>query len=448
MKQNALFFFLFALLLTGCDVKNVDEFDDSTTWRSIQTRILTPKCANCHVAGSSFAEQSGLILTEDVAYEETVSSQVKNAAAKKDGLEMVGTQGLPSLYKSYFWEKVNYPDEDHFYNDHPNYGALMPLGDDPLTNGELELLRQWIVAGAPKAGKVVDLKVLEDTRRYERPAFRPLEKPVQGYQLKLGPFDVAPNFNREFFVFQKVGNLVDTYVKRFEIEMRAGSHHFLIYNFRANTPSSIMPKEGVIRDIWDANGGFNMLNAAPMQYHTFFGGTQWPRLDYTFPEGVALKMPANAGFDLNSHYVNKGKEKITGEVYANLHTVDKSQVKYEANILDLNNTNIFLPPKQKTTLQKSFTFNKQTRIIMLFSHAHQYMTSFKVFVEGGANNGKMVYFADDWEHPPILTFNDPLILEAGTKLRLEATYDNTTNNAISFGLTADDEMMILFGYYY
>lgn len=448
MKKNIHFFWLLTFVMIGCDQKSDNEFDDSSSWRSIQTRILTPKCANCHVAGSSFAEQSGLVLTEDVGYAETVSQQVKNAAAQKDGLEMVGTQGLPSVYKSFFWEKINYPDEDHFYNDHPNYGSLMPLGGDPLTNGELELIRQWIVAGAPKEGKVVDLKVLEDTRRYERPAFRPLEKPEQGYQLKLGPFEVAPNFNREFFVYQQVGNPTDVYVKRMEIEMRSGSHHFLIYNFRANTPSSVMPKEGLVRDIWDANGGFLMQNAIAMQYHTFFGGTQWPRLNYTFPEGVALKMPANSGFDLNSHYVNRSKEKIVGEVYANLHTVDKSQVKYEAGILDLNNTNIFLPPNQKTTLQKSFTFNKQTRIAMLFSHAHQLMSEFKVFVEGGVNNGKMIYYADDWEHPPILTFNDPLVLEAGTKLRLEATYNNNTNRAVSFGLTADDEMMILFGYYY
>jgi hypothetical protein len=33
-------------------------------------------------------------------------------------------------------------------------------------------------------------------------------------------------------------------------------------------------------------------------------------------------------------------------------------------------------------------------------------------------------------------------------LRLEATYNNTTNRTLRFGLLSVDEMMILFGAYY
>ena len=59
-----------------------------------------------------------------------------------------------------------------------------------------------------------------------------------------------------------------------------------------------------------------------------------------------------------------------------------------------------------------------------------------------------VYIAYDWEHPPILELDPPLILEPGQGLRLEATYNNTTNRTLRFGLLSVDEMMILFGAYY
>lgn len=440
---------LLAFIQSGCDKLGEESaYDDSSTWRSIQTRIITPQCANCHVAGSSFAQQSGLILTENEAYDALVSTNVRNSAAKKDGLEMIGTQGLPSLYRSYFWEKINTPDQDHFYNDHPYYGSLMPMGSPSLTNGELELIRQWIVAGAPKTGKVADLKLLDNETRYEAASFKPLEKPENGYQIHLSPFEVAPNFDREFFIYQNLGNESDIYVNKMQFEMRPGSHHFLLYTFRSNTPTGVFPQENVVRDIKNPDGSYNYLNMLPMQYHLFFGGTQWPRVQYTFPEGVALKIPKGQRFDLNSHYVNRGSAAIPGEVYVNLHTIEAGKVTKVAQMLDLNNTDIYLPPKQTTTIEKTYTMSKRTNIMLLFSHAHQRMTEFKVFVVGGARDGQMIYYANDWEHPPILQFDTPLILEAGQALKLQTTYKNDTNNAISFGLRAEDEMMILFGYYY
>jgi hypothetical protein len=439
-------------LMAGCDLNKKIEgdgnYDDSSTWKSVYTRILEPKCAGCHKAGTAFAEQSGLILTSDVAYKELVGGTVKNLAAQKDGLEMLGNQGLQSLYKSYLWEKINYPNEEHFINDHPYYGALMPFGSDPLTNGELKLIRTWIEAGSPEIGKVADLKLLDDKTKYERPAFKALEKPANGLQIHLEPFTVAPNYEREFNQYTTLKNTSEMYINQYQIEMRANSHHFILYNFNSKIPASMKPQEGVKRDIRDASGNYILENLLPMQYHVFFAGTQWPRLNYKFPEGVGLKIPVNAGYDMNSHYVNRTSQAIDGEVYVNLYSVDKAAVKYEAQVLDINNTSFTLPPKKTTTIEKSFTASRRMNIFQLFSHAHKLMTEFKVQVVGGANDGKIIYVAYDWEHPPILSFDTPFVLEAGQGLKLIATYNNTTDQTVGFGLRAEDEMMILFGYYY
>ena len=58
----------------------------------------------CHVEGTSFAEQSGLILTEDIAYEELINVTPTNIHAAEDGLELLGTGGITSLYSSFLWE--------------------------------------------------------------------------------------------------------------------------------------------------------------------------------------------------------------------------------------------------------------------------------------------------------------------------------------------------------
>jgi hypothetical protein len=419
-----------------------------STWQTIQQKIFDGNCTSCHSAGTYFARQSGLVLTSDVAYGQLVNVAPANAAAKGDGLLRVGAKGLESLYKSFLWEKINAPDQEHFYRDHPQYGSLMPLGAPPLTNGELEFIRRWIVAGAPQNGVVADGALLQDTTRFQPPAFAPLPKPVNGIQLHLGPFEVAPNYERELFSYVLLNNTQDIFIDRGEIVMRPGSHHFLLATFQENTPSYIMPPPNVIRDIRDANGNYIYQNLLPMQYHKFFAGTQWPLLNYHFPPGVALRLPANTGLDMNSHYANRSSTIIKGEVYANLHFAEPAKIKHVAEVLQLSNFDINLPPQKVTTLSKTFTFSERTHIFQLVSHAHEHMTEFKVEVAGGPRNGEVVYIAYDWEHPPILKIDPPLVLEPGQGLKLMVTYNNWTNRTLNFGLLSQDEMMILFGYFY
>jgi hypothetical protein len=171
-------------------------------------------------------------------------------------------------------------------------------------------------------------------------------------------------------------------------------------------------------------------------------------LNYHFPPGVALRLPANTGLDMNSHYANRSSTIIKGEVYANLYFAEPAKIKHVAEILQLSNFDISLPPQKVTTLTKTFTFSERTHIFQLVSHAHEHMTEFKVEVAGGPRNGEVVYVAYDWAHPPILKIDPPLVLEPGQGLKLIVTYNNWTNRTLTFGLLSQDEMMILFGYFY
>ena len=163
---------------------------------------------------------------------------------------------------------------------------------------------------------------------------------------------------------------------------------------------------------------------------------------------MALKLPAQTGLDLNTHYVNRTGEPSTGEVYMNLHTVDKASVKHEAKIINMNNTDIDLPPGRETTVTADFRASETMNIFQLFSHSHEKTIEFRVEIAGGKRDGELLYISYDWKHPPVMKFDPPLVVKRGEKIRLKTTYNNWTDEIITFGLRSTDEMMILFGAYY
>lgn len=451
MKSKALIVIIGIALFCGCNSTEEPPGDPlagyETTYEVIQGAIWDASCTSCHMAGTTFARQSDLVLTADVSYEQLVNRVPNNAAAREDGLLLVGDQGIESLYKSFLWEKINAPDQEHFYADHPQYGSQMPLGD-VLTNGQLEYIRQWIINGAPLDGDVVDRTLLADTTKFKVLPFVPLEAPTEGMQFHIGPFEVPANTDRELFSYQLLNNPEPIYISEVEFSMRPGSHHFILYDFVPEMPALFRPQPGSVRDVYKANGEYNTSTLIIMAYHQFVTGTQWPRMRYAFPEGVALEVPANSGFDMNSHYANKTNEPIQGEVYANIYTTPANEVIHVAKILNLNNDNLNIPAKSKVTLNKSFYFDEERAIFQLWSHAHSHMTEFRVYAIGGEHDGELVYISYDWEHPPILQLDPPLIIPANGGLKLVTAYDNQEDRTLRFGLRSTDEMMILFGAYY
>ena len=451
LNQNKIMRSYRVLLISVFIFSSCEEIEKSpkSTWDIVQEKIITPSCSNCHVTGSMMTKQSGLDLSQDDSYSKLVGVPPKNISAKNDGLVIISNEGgMKGLSKSYLWEKINAYDREHFLSDHPDYGQMMPPGQNYLTDGQLQFVRSWIEAGAPESGIVSEEQLLLDSNKYTPPEFTPLEPPKNGIQLHIKPFEVQPNFEREFFQYTKLNISEDIYANRIQIEMRSGSHHFILYSFNDGMGSSNLPEFDVPRELRFEDGSYNIKTLRTMQYHDFFSGTQWPRMDYKLPPGVAFKLDSQFNLDQNSHYVNRTDSLMIGEVYTNIHTVDKSEVLHEAKILNWANQQILLPAQKITTLNKVFMVNKPINIGQLFSHAHEKMTEFSVIIKGGNRDGELVYWTDNWQHPPIMSYDPPIKLNAGEGLQLITTYDNPLNRTVTFGFLSTDEMMILFGWYY
>ena len=434
------------------------EYTGLSTWEIIQEEIFNESCISCHVEGNFYAEQSSLILTEDLAYEELINIIPTNSSAEEDGMVIISNDGgLLGLQKSYLWEKIDIWDQEHYYADHPNYGALMPMGGPYLTQGELDFIKQWIFAGSPDFGTVADVVLLNNMTEWSQPEFIPLDPPENGIQIHLDIFDIWTNNEREIFYYTPLDTIDDIYIKKIEISMRSGSHHFILYTYDQNTPPFAIPEPYVIRDLHNEDGDYNNEIFINMAFQNFVAGTQLPYSNYSMPEGIALKLPSDFGFDINSHYINPTDSIYHGEVYANLHLVDPSELEHVAHIFSLSNDDIILPPGEETTIEASFMYpvgfgmdleTDSIFVFQLFSHAHELMTRFDVEFIGGELDGELLYTALDWEHPPIFELDPPLIITIGHGLRLRTTYYNWRDEEVNFGFFSTDEMMILFGHCY
>ncbi len=429
---------LISVIALSCQTEELPE----SSFDLIQTEILNTSCAisGCHssVADPSFT-QHRLVLEASASYANLVGVEPTNEDAKHNHLFRVKASE-PDF--SLLFHKVSTTSGVQ------QYGNPMPLGLTPLTEGQVEFIRQWIEAGAPREGRVADPALLGDETPQPE-LFTPLAPPPvgKGFQVGLTKFQVAPNFERELFVYKRLGNTEEVYVNRFEIKMRPNSHHFILYDFNDQIPSNFKPAVDVVRDIRRPDGILDFGLMVPMAYHVFVVGTQTPHFDYQFPDGVALKIPQDYSLDFNSHYVNKQGIPIDGEVYVNLYTVPETSVTKTAIALNLGNNTLNLPANQRTTATKTFIFNEKRSIYSLTSHTHQLAELFIIKIKGGIRDGEVVYTNSHWSHPPQINFDPPIIINAGEGLISEITYNNTRNHAVKFGLTSEDEMGIIFGYY-
>jgi len=438
----------FAFSLSSCSVggSSAPNYSNTPSFQLLQEKVITPVCAQCHTSQSTYAIESGLVLDAPVAYENLVGVKAHNAYALADGMLRVKPGSADS---SFLFMKI------HGIPTGKNYGSQMPLGYNLLTIGQQEFIQLWINAGASKTAVVAAClpSLLDDTTRYPVLPFTALAPPPagQGFQVTSGQFNVNSNFEREIFIYRHLGNPQPILVNHIHTLMRPNSHHLVLYTFDPTTPGYEMPQNNVLRDLRDANGNYNFSAESQMQWHIFIGGSMTPEGDYYFPQGVALPLPANAGIDVNTHFIDYTSSPIIGECYANLYTADPSTVQHIAQPIFSVSTDFSLPAHQQTLVtDNSITNTADTavHVFMLTSHNHQWGQKFQIYITGGPRDGELVFENTDWAHPLIKSYDPPIVLQPGQGLRSVVTYLNNTDNIITFGFKSTDEMDVIYGYFY
>jgi hypothetical protein len=152
MKKYLFFAVLTTAVLAACKktlaVEPAYQAPDSS-YGLIYNKIFAPTCAlsGCHAQEDHTAHAHAVTLAGNSAYDALINGATKNSQAAAAGLKLI----IPrDTVKSFLYQKIIYSRAAH------KYGSPMPTGGLKLTANQIEFVKQWIMAGAPKEGHVVD----------------------------------------------------------------------------------------------------------------------------------------------------------------------------------------------------------------------------------------------------------------------------------------------------
>ncbi len=417
-------------------------------------QIFQQKCVSCHKNSNP---QAGLNLEGAGATVQAKAADVYAKIFQKNPTNPYAlAKGYKQIYagrpdKSFLFRKINSGLEPTIQLD-AQEGGSMPNNypANLLTNEEKELVRQWILYGAPSAGTVMNDSLITDFYNNGGIKAFPNGAPAapdasQGFQLKMGPFFIPKGGEIEYYTKHELNLPANLEVNRIEIIISNYSHHFIIYNFTGNGAASIPAGLRV-----DANHS-NIGLVAAVQEAT----------DLKLPQGTAFKWESTRVLDLNSHYINYSQTKTyQAEAYVNVYTQPVGTAQQEMYSTLVPNLSINIPNNgNMITANANYvsSFLGQIYLWGLMGHTHKYGKSYQIFKrEANGTAGEMLYNAScgqgipgcisplyDYKHIPLRYFEPfyPINMAQGFVHR--ASWVNDGPTSVSFGPTSADEMMVM-----
>jgi len=432
--------------------------DASTSLRVYE--ILQNNCASCHSNENPRAgldlEGSGATTLDkaNAVYRNVVGVAPKNSTAKNAGYQLIQPGRID---KSFLFKKINDGlDKTMVLEDGEE--SRMPLAEG-LSNVEKELIRQWILWGAPKEGEVVSEALLKDfyggkgaMAFPENPP--PAPDPSEGFQLKMGPFFMAPSGETELYLKYQLDNEESIEVNRLEVMMSNFSHHFIIYDY--GTAAESVP-EGYRFD----------------QDHTQdvnFVASVAESSDIRLPEKTAFFWDKNHVLDLNSHYINYDTDKVyQSEAYVNVYYQERGEALHQMHSTLIPNFRIDIPNTgelitESAQIQYAPFFGdfipQEVFTWSIGGHTHRYGAGYKVWTMKDNQKDELIYDGScpegipgcvapyfDYQHIPIREWDNFLHIDLREGIFHEAKYINDGPESVAWGPTSKDEMM-LFGIFY
>ena len=250
--------------------------------------------------------------------------------------------------------------------------------------------------------------------------------------IKMTDFTVGPG--QEIFMCQDFANPfggVDAAIGRSESDMTAGSHHLHVF-YGEDSPPSLTATQC----------------SNPFEFRSVLHIAGTPTLVTQYPAGMAAKLKGSLGLRFQVHYLNSGSTTLNASVVVKLTKVDPSTVKNWVAEIYFNRTVLSVPVGNGGTVATTCTVPSNYGTIGLIgggSHMHSRGTHFVATT----NTGVSLIDTTQWDAPPPVTFNPPVMLAPGDSISWTCTYDNTTGMTLTFGDSAvKNEMCIFVGRFY
>jgi hypothetical protein len=346
----------------------------------------------------------------------------------------------------------------------PGEGARMPLHGPPLGAAEIETLVRWITAGAPREGRVAG-KLREAEAQPRDPALAP---PADGYQLVTDAALLGDQAERLSCQYVRLPNAAAEFVRKWEIQMYGGSHHFDIFRVPCTDENGNGIDDCDEPDFdarfGDGHPSCEVLDRLALTPWVSSQGTRAVLDAATERSGLAWALRPRQPLILNSHFVNRYRDTIA-VAWVNVWRADPATVRHPIeSFFDqrLYDTLMVAPGTERWVSDHACTFADcdatvqawpapaASHFVLLGFSSHSHWRARKVVAdlfdvdgrkitpEGEAmrdvENGSMhFYVSTDWAHPSGQRLTPPLVVARGQQLRYSCLYDNGVARPVRLG---------------
>ncbi len=417
--------------------------------------LLQTNCggSGCHDGSGSPA--FNVTLSDSLLYNQLVNVAPLNpAAAAKANKQVV--PGYPD--RSFLLRKIAHsiPNVSDRLALTANEGNVMPdVYPNHLAPQEAELIRQWILFGAPLHGTVVDTAIIN---KYYREGGIDDTYPVHaapaagtGFQMYAGKIFIAPHTEVYYYIKHKPEFSGNIEIPRIIGMMPQATHHMVIYKFlpggENNYSEGLRPEEQTSHaDVLDGIG---------------MGKGLW---DYNLPPNCAYFWPANTALDFNLHIKNTSDSVLATDLYFNVLTQPVGTAQHFMLIRNFPVFTISIPQDgqehEDVEVANDTNETHMWKIWQLYTHTHKYGTDYDVFRRNAnGTTGDQLYegwysYEQDYMVGYYRTgvdvtfeyFPDDSLLEIDPRIGLvhRAKWRNTNGpDPIIWGLTSAEEMMVM-----
>jgi hypothetical protein len=217
----------------------------------------------------------------------------------------------------------------------------------------------------------------------------------------------------------------DVWVTEFHPVIPVGTHHTVVTLVPGGT------EEDGTRECFDPFEG------GPNQIYGTGVGTQ----PLIMPEGAAVKLPAGQQLVLNLHIFNAGAEDISGTSGIEIVTADESAIEHEVDLEIWGTTDLLVMPNDTTVESTACVIASDLSLIFAVPHMHTRGRHLKL--THTPQGGEPVDLLDapyDFDEQRHEAYDPAVHLAAGDTIAIECTYENDSDDPITFGESTTDEM--------
>lgn len=311
--------------------------------------------------------------------------------------------------------------------------AACTSGSEPTTNAETATSS----TGTTSGGGEVPVDPQKDCPEGEIC----MKAPSQGFQVQTVGEKIEPGQDVEYCeVVELPGSPDEVYhVSGFEVAMTSHSHHLIVVAAIPGSATEAAIKAGDRKKCFtpDVFGG----------EITSVTGSQKPYHADAFPAGVGKVFRGGQKLIFDYHYFNATNAQVQARGAVNFHVVPESEIKHLARNFGFYNFDIKTPPQSTKSFEAECAFSHDVMVPKITRHTHQWGRDFSVEYAGGPKDGEHIWTSPDYEETEY-KFPEPVLMPKGTGFRFTCEFVNDTDKLLKFGVTASDEMCILFGVWY